>query len=614
MRVGCAGAWPVESNADIPSEGPALAQSYSPVSNLIGTKDHTQPNEAPGVRTTHWQTEVDPPRRAGGFRERLRETLPQGSRGLGRLRWQVATASILLIAAALRFLDLQNVPLPLADEILAAVDVHYLIITGHHFGGAHAGILAYVIPALDGRFAVSLFGGHTVADFRLVPALFGTLTVGLMVWLGHELGDFRIGVLGAGALAVMPWHVYYSRIFFPGSEYLFLTVLAICLEFAALRKRSMLLSVGSALSAAASVYIYPVAIVSTPLLMGSVLAFHWREVRNVRSLRALVAGAVCGGLALLPYIVDHFVVTDPAVATSNTVVSTKLVWNSGLSAIDTLREFISTWASYLAPNYLLLHGDRNVAESIQLMGEVGWTLGALGLLGLVVGAYRRSRTNLLLITLTAVYPIADALTYLDAPGNSIRGFTGSFIWALWVAVGSQELIRIRVKLYRTALVGAAALGVAIQSFAFLTYYFGPYTVQRAYAFETGYDSIYATLESRGLQAVPITLHAGYEREAMLEYFSQYRLHAKQALLACNDLPVGVLNGSALPLIFIVREDRGFAAYPSCVQQTKLIERDRAALLSAVQYQNEGTAKLDVIAMFPNDPQKDYYTAIWYLHN
>src|ERR1700676_914102 len=103
---------------------------------------------------------------------------------LKRYRLLFAIAAVLLLASGLRFPDLQKVPLPLADEILAAVDVHYMATTGHHFDGAHAAILAYVIPALDGRFLVSFLGGNTVADFRLVPAFFGVLTVGLMVWLG----------------------------------------------------------------------------------------------------------------------------------------------------------------------------------------------------------------------------------------------------------------------------------------------------------------------------------------------------------------------------------------------------------------------------------------------
>ncbi len=570
----------------------------------------------------------------GEISRQLRDrVLPAGTlKTLKRFRWHVATAGALLVAAGLRFPDLSKVPLPFADEIVAAVDIHYLIRTGHHFDGAHAGILAYVTPALDGRFAVSFLGGNTVADFRLVAALFGVLTVGLMVWLGHELGAFRIGVLSAGALAIMPWHIYYSRIFLPASEYLFLTVLAICLELAALRKRSMILGIGSALAAGASIYIYPVAIVSTPLLMGSVLAFHWRDVRNFGMRRAVGAAAVFGGVALLPYAFDHLVVTDPAVGTANAVISAKLIWTNGLDVAGVVQQFISSWANYLTPSYILLHGDPNVRQSIQQMGEVGWALGAIALLGIAVGIYRRSRTDLLLITLTAIYPIADALTYSDAPGNSVRGLTGSVIWAVWVAVGAQEALRITVgrgtfsrrhrrrrhrhvqRSYRAALAVAAVAAVGLQSFAFISYYFGPYTVQYAYAFETGYDNIYGSLSSRGLQRVPITLHAGYERDAMLQYFSQYRLHAPDTPLACSDLPYNVVHYTVLPRIFIVREDHDFAATSGCVQQTNLIERDKGALLSVAPQPGEAGRKLDVIAVFPNDPQGDYYTAILYLHD
>jgi hypothetical protein len=534
--------------------------------------------------------------------------------GILRGRWYLLIGAILLVAAAIRFSELDKVPLPLADEIVAAVDIHYLVTTGHHFDGSHAGILAYITPALDGRFAVAFLGGTTVADLRGVAAMFGVLTVGLLVWLGHELGDFKLGIIGAGALAIMPWHIYYSRIFFPASEYLFFTVLVICLELTALRRRSVTLGIASALAAVASIYIYPVAIVSTPLLIASVLVFRWREVRKFGLLRSLAPAAMCAGVLALPYVIDHLVVTDPAVGTANGVLAAKMVWNHGLPVTDVALQFLSSWANYLSPSYLLFRGDPNVVQSIQTMGEVGWVLGLVGCLGIVVGVQRRSALDLQLIVLTAIYPVADALTYFDALGNSVRGITGSVIWALWIAIAVQQLLRMRANLYRAAAIVAAVVAVVIQSYAFASYYFGTYTVDYAYAFETGYEPIYTTLVSHNLETVPITLHAGYERQAMLEYFSQYRLRATQSVLACQDLPFDVLNYTVLPRIFIVREDRGFAAYPDCVNQTGLIDRDETALRSVVPDKGGSRPrKFDVIAVFPNDPQGDYFTAIWYVH-
>ena len=504
-------------------------------------------------------------------------------------------------------------PLPLADEIVAVVDLHYLIQTGSHFDGSHAGLLGYITPTLDGRFAVAFLGGDTVPDFRLIAAFFGVLTVALMVWLGRELGEVRIGIFSAAALAVMPWHIYFSRIFFPASEYLFLTILALCLELAALRKRSVVLGITSALAAAGSIYVYPVALVTTSLLMAAVLVYRWREFRNRGGIRVVVVAAACGVVFMVPYAFDHLLATDPIVSNANSVITSKLIWNHDLDIPSTIRLFLANWFSYYTPQFLLFQGDTNVAQSIQRMGEVGWILGFLGLVGIVVGVFRQRRADVLLFALTAIYPIADSLTYFDAPANSVRGLTGSALWAVWAGIGTFHLSRVLGRSNVPVLVAGIATAVALQSLLFVGYYFGPYTTQYSYAFETGYDHIYDSLSQQGLQTLPITLHAGYERDVVLEYFSHYRLRPIETPLACSNLPFDVTHNIQLPRIFIVREDRGYASNPACVEQTNLIQRDIAALLNVSPLAGEAPRKIDVIASFPNDQQGGYFTAILLLH-
>jgi hypothetical protein len=248
------------------------------------------------------------------------------------------------------------------------------------------------------------------------------------------------------------------------------------------------------------------------------------------------------------------------------------------------------------------------------MGEVGWALGAIGWAGIAVAVVRQTRKDILLLGLTVLYPIADALTYYDAPSNSLRGLTGSVIWAVWVAIGIHQIARIRSRSIGAALIGVTSVAVAIQLALFAGFYFREYSVQYAYAYETGYDGIYGSLQQRGLQTMPITLHAGYQRGAILEYFSRYRLRANDSELACFDLPDSLLHEAVLPRVFIIREDRGFAATPGCVDQTKLIERDKNALLKASPPSGVDSRRLDVIAVFANDPQGDYYTAILLLHH
>jgi len=501
----------------------------------------------------------------------------------------------------------------LADEVVSAVDFHYLTKTGQHFDGSHAGLLAYLTPAVDGRFAVSLFGGTTVSDFRLAAAFFGVATVGLVIWLGFELSGIVFGTLSAAALAVMPWHIYFSRIFFPGTECLFLTTLALCLELSALRRRSLLLATGSAVAAAGSIYLYPVALVSTPLLMACVLVFRWSEVRKFGRVAGVLGTAALGLGLLLPYAYEHLVVTDPIIGNANSVLAQKLIWNHGLDAIGVVQLFVYNWTSYLHPQFILLTGDPNVRQSTERIGAVGWGLGILGCIGVAHALIRPNRFGWFLIGLTAAYPVGDALTYFDAPSNSLRGLAGSVVWAMWAALGVRAVLRIAPKLaVRQAFAFAIAAIVLIQSSVFLTDYLTTYMGRYGYAFETGYSGIYDILQSHGLNNTPITLHAGYERFAMVEYFSQYRLHAADSLLSCGDLPTNMITNSVLPRIFIVREDRDFAAYSYCVDQRTLIQRDEEDLAS-LRRPGEPTRRVDVIVIFPNDATGDYETAILYVH-
>ena len=52
--------------------------------------------------------------------------------------------------------------------------------------------------------------GHTETTLRLLPAIFGILTVPVMYFLGSESVDRNAGLLAAGLLAFLPFHLFYS--------------------------------------------------------------------------------------------------------------------------------------------------------------------------------------------------------------------------------------------------------------------------------------------------------------------------------------------------------------------------------------------------------------------
>jgi hypothetical protein len=324
---------------------------------------------------------------------------------------------------------------------------------------------------------------------------------------------------------------------------------------------------------------------------------------------------------MAPYLADHLGATDAVVANQNSVIDLKMLWNHGMPLQETIPFFVNNWAAYLSPQFFFAHGDPNPTQSIQSIGAVGWVGGLLGITGVLVSAVKLTRLHIFLLYWLAAFPVADALTYYDATANSLRGLTGCVVWALLAAVGVRWLFALSEgivssmnagPLLRWALVGLLTLATGVQSLVFLSSYWGSYSTTYGYLFETGYARIYQTIKARGLADVPITLHAGYERDAVLQYFSSYRIHATQSALACYPLPEELLN-PVLPRLFVVKDDPGFAVLPGCIPRD-LVGRDRATLEASLGRSSGRTRTLDVVDEFNLDPAGKFHAAIFYLHD
>ncbi|HKW72474.1 MAG TPA: hypothetical protein VJQ08_06585 [Candidatus Dormibacteraeota bacterium] len=531
------------------------------------------------------------------------------------VRAQVAVGLILILAAVLRFVHVGDTPLPLSDEVFAAVDAHSVMVSGHHFDGSAATTLTYIVLLLDGRlFAFVLHGGPlgpSIGDLRLISAALGVGTVYLVILIGAELGDRALGIAAAAALAIMPWHIYFSRIFYPASEYVFLTSLALLLGLRALRKRSLLNAVGAAAAGVGAIYIYPVAIVSTPLLGGTLLVLGRAQLIRFGWLRAIGVAAMTIVL-LTPYVAEHLTSTNAAIVGQNEVIQNELLWNHQLSPGDLVREFLTRWLSYQSLNFTIVQGDPIVRWSIQQMGDLGWALGVVGWIGVALALLRRDVVDKLLLSWLALYPIPDAVTYYDAAPNGVRGITGSVIWALLVASAVLAIRQVKGWRPRAGLATLLAAGLTIQVIAFSLIYFGSYNDRYAFAFETGYDQIYPILREHHLERDAVTIHAGYQRNIMLQYFSVYRLDAAEQILACYDLPFNVLHYTQLPRVFVVREDPDVQQQNGCIH-AGLIDRDLSALRAVAPQRGEQPRKVDLIATFYDDVSHRYSTAILYVH-
>jgi uncharacterized protein (TIGR03663 family) len=150
---------------------------------------------------------------------------------VSELTWLVAVGAILLIAAVLRFYNLDLVPLHHDEGVNGNFLVRLVRDGYYHYDPAnYHGPTLYYLSALFPWVLRVLFGVHaqntyglTTTAIRFVPALFGLGTIGLIFSLRRNLGTLAT-LAAAGLLAVSPGAVYLSRYFIHETLFVFFTL------------------------------------------------------------------------------------------------------------------------------------------------------------------------------------------------------------------------------------------------------------------------------------------------------------------------------------------------------------------------------------------------------
>lgn len=169
--------------------------------------------------------------KSGSKKARERDVSAEPSDVISERAWQIAVIAILLIAAVLRFYDLNLVPLH-HDEGVNGNFLVRLVREGHYqydpenYHGPSLYYFAAIIPwitrVLFGSSARETYG-LTTFTIRLIPVLFGLGTIGLVFLLRRRLGT--VATLAAALmLAVSPGAVYLSRYFIHETLFVFFTL------------------------------------------------------------------------------------------------------------------------------------------------------------------------------------------------------------------------------------------------------------------------------------------------------------------------------------------------------------------------------------------------------
>jgi uncharacterized protein (TIGR03663 family) len=143
------------------------------------------------------------------------------------LAWWIASLTILAVAAFIRLYQLSLVPMH-HDEGVNGFFLTNLYRTGvyHYDPNNYHGPTLYYFALVIAKINALLFGktaGLSTVAVRLVPALFGTGTVWLILCLRRNIGT--IGALAAAAfIALSPGDVYISRYFIHETQFVFFTL------------------------------------------------------------------------------------------------------------------------------------------------------------------------------------------------------------------------------------------------------------------------------------------------------------------------------------------------------------------------------------------------------
>ena len=141
--------------------------------------------------------------------------------------WLIAMAAILLIAAILRLYDLDLVPLHHDEGVNGNFLVRLVREGYYHYDPAnyHGPTIYYFAAAVAWLLKpfVGTNASLTTVGIRIVPALFGLATIGLIFTLRRNLGT--IATLSAALLlAISPGAVYLSRYFIHETLFVFFTL------------------------------------------------------------------------------------------------------------------------------------------------------------------------------------------------------------------------------------------------------------------------------------------------------------------------------------------------------------------------------------------------------
>lgn len=384
----------------------------------------------------------------------------------GWLWWEGVGITILLVAALfLRAHHLTSLPAGIhGDEAFFGTDGYEVLRKGL------IGPYTYLIAGqptgpfyVDAPF-VALFG-RTVFAVRAFSMFVGALTIPALYLVLRRNTDRLTAFIGATLLAVMNWHLHFSRIGFALALWLFGVVLTTGALAEAIRRRSWRWWAATGALAGLSLYVYNAHIFFLAILLFFTAAyFVYALATRALSLQigARCATAIAVTLGITAYPMASFVLHDREHFRAHLGVRSIFVrpeWQSRTSAHERIAFLAAHYLQYW--NHVCFHPSLDGGDATGVIPTIPPALLVLAVSGIALALFRH-RTPLAAFGLCVIFlmPFAAVLT---VDGLSRRTFASAAFVAMFAALPFAEAIKLawaQGMLHRKA-IGASLAGILL---------------------------------------------------------------------------------------------------------------------------------------------------------
>ncbi len=354
--------------------------------------------------------------------------------------------------------------------------------------------------------------GETPIGIRAPAVFYGLVSILLVYLLAMELfGDAAAALFAAFFMAIIPWHIHFSRVGWESASLLPFLLLSVYLFIYGInreKKRVIIVSFGMF---ALTLYTYLAALLYSTLFLACLLVIHRRYF--LRERRVLAAGLIVFFLLSAPYFWTIFTVA--MFARKASVVFT---FTGGINQ-ETLSVFGTNYITHFGPDFLFRHGDPNLRHGAGT-GVIYRAMLPFMAAGIVYAAIKDRRRGVFYFILfwLAAFPLGAALTDDGVP-HAMRSLAGAPVICLLSGRGVSGLVRTAAawagRAYVSYILYAAVVIVSLAPLpGFAKRYYGEYPVMSAPDWEYGRKKLFSGIRK---------LDGNYKRlcTQKLHFFNNY---------------------------------------------------------------------------------------------